>query len=114
MTDYEGRTFRPVDAGQGDQPTAVAPATGHYHQDGDVVSAEFAGGEVRAGRLIGTVQADGTIDGAYCLLTAETKPVAGACRSTPTVLADGRIRLTEQWQRLDGSSGVSHVEEVAP
>jgi hypothetical protein len=28
-------------------------------------------------------------------------------------LADGRIRLTEQWHRIDGSSGVSQIVEIA-
>jgi hypothetical protein len=39
--------------------------------------------------------------------------MAGTCVSTPTVLADGRIRLTERWRRADGSVGVSYVEEVS-
>ena len=53
-------------------------------------------------------------DAAYCLVSKDGTSVAGACVSRPTLLADGRIRLTEHWRRLDGSTGVSYVEEVPP
>ena len=108
--DYGGRRFRPA----GDGAAAAASAEGRYYQDGDVVWAEFAGPAVRAGRLVGTRRPDGALDAAYCFLTAAGETVAGACVSTPELLADGRLRLTEHWRRLDGSTGVSHVEEVLP
>ncbi|MDP9221693.1 MAG: hypothetical protein M3P23_14315 [Actinomycetota bacterium] len=109
MAFYEGRTFQPA----GDPSVDGSPPTGHYHQDGDVIWAEFSGGQVRAGRLVGTARADGSIDAAYCFVTTDGDAVAGGCLSMPTVLPDGRIRLIEHWRRLDGSSGVSQVEEVA-
>ena len=105
MIDYAGRRFRPAD------PDA-APAEGRYHQDGDLVWAEFAGVGVRAGRLVGICRPDGAIDAVYCLVTRDGDSVAGSCTSTPTLLSDGRIRLAEHWLRMDGSSGVSYVEEV--
>lgn len=103
--DYGGRSFRPVGAEPGNSPV------GRYHQDGDLVWAEFSGPSVRAGRLVGTCRPDGTIDATYCLVTTAGETVAGACVSTPTVLPDGRLRLAERWRRLDGSCGVSHIEE---
>ena len=105
---YGGRRFRPAGAPPG-APTSV----GRYHQDGDLVWAEFAGPEIRAGRLVGNCRPDGVIEAAYCYLTTAGETIAGACVSTPTVLDDGRVRLTERWRRLDGSSGVSHIEEIA-
>lgn len=114
--DYGGRRFRPVgDPGVTSVDSTAVDSTaveGLYHQDGDLVWAEFAGGAVRAGRLVGTRRPDGVLDAAYCFVTATGETVAGACVSTPRVLADGRLRLSEHWRRLDGSSGVSHVEEV--
>jgi hypothetical protein len=105
---YDGRIFAPVDfEGAGEPPT------GRYSQDGDLVSAEFAGAHVLAGRLVGRCAADGTIEAAYCQVTADGRVVAGRCVSTPSVLPDGRLRLTEHWQRLDGTTGVSQIEEVA-
>jgi len=124
---YDGRRFRPaghppaVESPAGRPPgveppaghlSGVEPPVGHYHQDGDLVWAEFSGGTVVAGRLVGRCRPDGAIESAYCMLTASGETVAGACLSVPTVLADGRVRLAEHWRRLDGSSGVSHVEQI--
>lgn len=106
VIDYDGRSFRPVNGGGND------PATGHYHQSGDLVWAEYSGSGVRAGRLVGQRGPDGTIDAAYCHVTADGEVVAGRVTSSPTVLADGRLRLDERWHRIDGSSGISSVEEV--
>jgi hypothetical protein len=108
--DYGGRHFRPV--GGGPSRAGTETPVGHYHQDGDLVWAEFSGAAVRVGRLVGTRRTDGVIDAAYCLVTADGEAVAGSCLSTPTVQADGRVQLTEHWRRLDGSTGVSHLEEV--
>ena len=108
--EYGGRRFRPAGSG----PGAAASAEGRYFQDGDLVWAEFSGPAVRAGRLVGTCRADGVLDAAYCFVTAAGETVAGACLTTPEPLPDGRLRLTERWRRLDGSTGVSHLEEVAP
>lgn len=91
---------------------ADAAAVGHYHQDGDLVWAEFAGGAVRSGRLIGTSDVHGTLDAAYCQVLVTGEVIAGRVTSTPTTLPDGRLRLTESWRRHDGSTGVSHVEEA--
>jgi hypothetical protein len=113
--DYAGRLFAPADAeaANADAAAEADRSIGHYHQDGDMVWAEFRGGSIRAGRLVGTVRPDDTIDAAYCLLTAAGETVSGVCVSKPTVLDDGRIRLTEHWRRLDGSIGTSRIEELA-
>jgi hypothetical protein len=103
--DYDGRRFRPAGA------PGIPAGTGLYHQQGELVWAEFSGPSVRAGRLVGTCRHDGTIDAAYCYVATSGATVAGSCVSTPRILADGRIALTERWQRLDGSSGVSEIEE---
>jgi hypothetical protein len=104
---YDGRLFRPL---EGD-PGGEAPS-GLYHQDGDLVWVEIRGGAVRAGRLVGHAGPDGTLDAAYCMALAGGGLVAGRCTSLPTVLADGRLRLEERWRRIDGTSGVSWIEEV--
>lgn len=41
--------------------------------------------------------------------------MTGRCHSVPEVLADGRIRLHEQWQWTSGnqSKGESVIEEIA-
>ena len=111
LVDYGGRRFRPVGSRPGLAGAKIA--VGHYHQEGDLVWAEFSSAAVRVGRLVGTCRPDGILDAAYCLVTTEGEAVAGACVSTPTLLTDGTVRLTERWRRLDGSTGVLHLEEVA-
>lgn len=111
MINYDGRMFRSAaaeTAGAGG-----AGPVGHYHQDGRVVWAEFAGGKVVSGSLVGSCRSDGVLDLAYCQLLTTGEVIAGRCTSVPTVLADGRVRLTEHWQRFGpgGGTGVSVIEE---
>lgn len=114
MIDYNGRTFRSAAA-----ETAGAGGNGpigHYHQVGEVVWAEFAGGKVVRGTLVGSCDADGVLHLAYCQLLDGGQAVAGSCTSVPTVLGDGRIRLHEHWERFGRASatGVSVIEELPP
>lgn len=102
---YDGRRFGPAGAPAGS-------SVGVYHQDGSLIWAEFSGTSVQAGRLVGTCDPDGVITAAYCMVTTSGATAAGECTSTPTALPDGRVALTEHWRRLDGSSGVSHIEEL--
>lgn len=103
---YHGRVFEPVGQAAGEH------ATGRYAQDGELVWAEFSGEHLRAGRLVGRRDADGAIDAAYCQVMADGSVVAGRCVSTPSVLPDGRLRLTERWRRCDGTTGTSQIEEL--
>jgi hypothetical protein len=104
--DYDGRDFGPAERWPGS-------VVGHYHQQENLVSAEFSGDSVLAGRLVGLVDEHGVIDAAYCQIMRDGELVAGRCVSTPAMLADGRLSLTERWHRIDGSSGVSQIVEVA-
>jgi hypothetical protein len=110
---YDGRTF----ASAGAPETASADGSvprGHYHQSGDLVWGEIAGGAVRTGSLAGRCEPDGTIRFAYCQVLVDGSVVAGDCVSRPERLADGRIRLREEWQRYGAHAarGVSIVDEL--
>jgi len=109
MIDYDGRRFSPVTGKPGHLPIA------HYHQVDDLVWGEFAGGDVRRGSIAGTSAPDGELRFAYCMVLDSGDIITGLCRSIPRVLRDGRIRLTEYWQRFGSgaSSGVSFLEEVS-
>ncbi|KAJ1323998.1 homoserine kinase type II [Microdochium nivale] len=113
---YNNKTFRSssnTDNGE------VSPATVfHYHQDGNIVWAEYTGGSIARGFLIATVvqggtDVEGTLDARYEHVNTSGELMTGRCRSTPEVLADGRIRLHETWKWTSGdeSSGTSVVEE---
>lgn len=104
---YDGLVFAP--AGE-----ANSLLRGHYHQDDDLVWADFAGGKVLRGSLVGVCAPDGTLKLAYSQVLCDGTVIAGDCVSHPETLPDGRIRLTEQWRRHTPfhESGSSVIEEV--
>ncbi len=114
MLNYDGRTFR-SEAEETAGQDGAGPV-GHYHQDGSVVWAEFAGGRVLRGTLVGSCDAEGVLSLAYCQLLSDSSVVSGRCTSVPTVLDDGRIRLHEHWERFgpDAAAGTSVIEEQPP
>lgn len=106
--DIDGRWFRLVTDG-----TEEAPY-GQYHCENDLVWAEFyPGGFLRSGRLVGRRQPDGAIRAAYCLLGTDGELITGECTSIPEVFR-GTLRIADHWERADGSTGVSYIEEIAP
>ena len=60
------------------------------------------------------VDAEGCLDMRYHQVNDRGELMTGACRSTPELLPDGRIRLHEEWRWTsgDGSGGSSVLEEV--
>ena len=107
----DGRTFTTesnTENGEVDAQTRFA-----YHQDGNLVWAEYQGGAVVSGHLMGLIQSDGTLDMRYHHVNASGDVVAGTCRST-IGLEDGRVVLAESWQWFTGdqSRGESRVVEV--
>lgn len=110
---YENRKFRSVqntESGDVGVDTVFS-----YHQDGDLVWAEYTGGEIVFGMLIAKVLDDDSLDMRYQHLNKAGELMTGICRSTSEVLPDGRIRLYEKWQWTCGdlSSGESIIEEIS-
>lgn len=92
----------------------------HYHQSADqphIVWAEYSGGSIVRGHLIGTLDANGSnvLRMRYQHINEAGKLMTGMCTSTPEVLEDGRLRLDEQWEWTSGGEGQgsSIVEEDA-
>ncbi len=110
MYSYEGRRFRP----EGESGPVVT-----YRQEGDLFWAEIpAGGHIRRGSAVGRCSADGALDFAYCMVLDDGEIVSGRCHSTPIRRrgGGGGIRIREEFERygLNGSTGVSYLEEVLP
>jgi len=104
---YDQLAFRVP--GEPDGPSA------RYHQQGDLVWADFDGGEVRRGSVVGTCDDGGVLRLSYCMVLRAGSIISGRSTSTPQRLADGRIRLTERWERYgpDAATGVSYLEQVS-
>jgi hypothetical protein len=109
---YDNRLF----ASLSNSPTGevTAETIFHYHQNGNLVWAEYKGGEIVFGTLIAKVLEDDSLDMRYQHLNRAGELMTGVCKSTPEILTDGRIRLYEKWQWTSGdfSSGESIVEEI--
>lgn len=113
MFSYHNKTFKPVqNAANGE---VSSESSFQYKQKGNVVSAEYAGGEILSGHLLGLVDPEGCINMHYHHVNNEGKLMAGFCHSKPELLPDGRIRLHEQWQWTTGNQtkGSSILEECA-
>ena len=110
--DYNHRKFRVIaQSGEGDiEPGLVF----HYRQNGNILSCEYEGGDVRSGHLLGLVEADGKLRFSYHQINHKGELRTGVCTSVPERLEDGRLRLHEQWEWTDGnpSSGTSVLEEI--
>ncbi|MFJ2743977.1 hypothetical protein ACIO3O_30485 [Streptomyces sp. NPDC087440] len=83
-----------------------------YHEQDGLIWAEYAGGDVVRGHLVGTREGD-RLDFRYVQLKHDGTTSSGHCQSQVTLLSDGRVRLEESWawESQDGS-GTSVVEEV--
>lgn len=85
-----------------------------YHQNGNIVTSEYAGGKIIAGHLIGLITDDGKINIRYHQINVENELMTGTCLSTPEILPNGKIRLYETWKWTSGdkSQGTSIIEEI--
>jgi hypothetical protein len=86
----------------------------HYYQDGDVVWGTYDGGTIIRGSFLAKADADGILDLRFQHVNVAGEIMTGICQSTPEIMADGRIRLHEdfQWTCGDYSRSTSMVEEI--
>ncbi len=85
----------------------------HYFHDEDIIWANYAGGFIAKGYLVGTCDLEGNLDFYYQHININNKIKLGKCHSIPVVLENGKIELHEAWQWLidDKSSGKSIIIE---
>ena len=86
----------------------------HYQQSGKVLTCQYAGGEVRAGQLLGKVDEQGHIEMSYHQINQKGEIRTGVCTSKPEIMPDGKIKLHESWRWTDGNgaSGCSTLMEI--
>ncbi|GAA1364760.1 hypothetical protein [Streptomyces beijiangensis] len=82
-----------------------------YHERGGRIWAEYEGGDIVHGRLVGTRAGD-RLDFRYVQLKQDGRTSSGHCASAVVELPDGRIRLEETWEwESQEGSGTSVVEQ---
>ena len=108
---YHNKIFRPISNtvnGETSEQTVF-----HYKQTGQILTAEYAGGQIQKGHLIGLVDEFGGIDMRYHQVNNKNELLTGICTSRPEILENGKIRLHESWEWTSGdkSKGQSIIEE---
>ncbi len=85
-----------------------------YKQDGNILTAEYEGGMIIRGHLIGLVDQNGQIEMRYHQVNARGELMTGICVSVPEIMENGKIRLHESWEWTSPlrSKGQSMLEEI--
>lgn len=112
MINYNNKTFVTISNSQNGETSSETVF--NYTQVGDIVSAEYSGGQVIKGHLIGLVDNHGNIDMRYHQINKKGQLLTGKCLSKPELLNNGKIRLHETWEWTSGdeSVGKSIIEEL--
>lgn len=108
---YDGKIFIPkmnTENGEVDGETVF-----RYHQNGEILWAEYDGGEIIRGHIIGAVSQQGLLDFYYQHINKKGQVKIGKCHSIPKLMEDGKLEMHEEWQCLNGnqSSGSSVLIE---
>ncbi|WP_406825754.1 n-acetylglutamate synthase [Pedobacter sp. KACC 23697] len=111
MINYDNKIFKPVTNSENGETSDETIF--RYKQKGNILTAEYEGGKIISGHLIGLVDQDGNIEMRYHQVNKQGELMTGICRSKPELLANGKIRLHETWQWTSGdqSTGQSVIEE---
>lgn len=109
---YNGKKFRPTRNTENGETSA--DTLFHYKQVDNVLMAEYSGGKIKYGHLIGLVDDAGNITMRYHQVNDKDELMTGICKSKPEILENGKIRLHEDWEWTSGdrSKGQSIIEEV--
>lgn len=108
---YNDKIFIPqsnTENGEVDEETIF-----YYFQKNNLFWAEYSGGDVLKGHMIGTVDGNGELDFHYQHMNRDSQVRIGKCHSIPHIMENGKIALHEKWQWLNGdlSCGESVVVE---
>ena len=108
---YNNKKFRPISTTENGETSNETLF--HYKQTGNMLTAEYSGGKIKYGHLIGLVDEFGNITMRYHQINDNDELMTGICFSTPEILENGKIRLHESWEWTSGdqSKGTSIIEE---
>lgn len=70
----------------------------HYHQIGDIFFADYQGGEILKGQLIGKIVNSEFLEFVYQHLNSDKEIMTGKCKSYPELNEQGKLILREYWQ----------------
>ena len=105
----DGRNFIAVqnsDSGEVSEQTVFS-----YHQKDNSIWAEYLGGSIVKGFLIGTMDGNHCLSFSYQHLNINGELKSGSCHSRPCE-ENGKLRFYEEWQWASGEAGTSIIEEL--
>lgn len=113
LINLDGRVFVPVHNTVGGTVTDETRFT--FQQSGDNITADYAGGDVQTGHIVGILVKPDTATLIYHCLTAGGELKAGQAQAHFSINDEGKLCIDMQWQWLNGekTSGTSHYEEIA-
>ena len=82
-----------------------------YHQKENAVWAEYGGGKIIKGFLIGKMDEKQNLHFAYQHMNADGEIKSGTCDSSPE-FKNGKLRFNEKWKWSSGEEGCSVIEEM--
>ena len=82
-----------------------------YHQKGNAIWAEYSGGSIVKGFLLGTMDENHNLHFTYQHINTEGEIKSGACDSKPQI-ENGKLRFYESWKWTNGEEGTSIIEEI--
>lgn len=97
---YEGRHFiakSNTENGEVSEQTVFS-----YHQKDHLVWANYSGGEIKKGFLLGIVMDNDELDFHFQHVNQHDEMKIGKCHSIPKLLEDDKIELFETWEWLNG------------
>lgn len=109
---YNGKRFKSIQTSGNGEVNEETIFT--CYQQGNMVWADYSGGEIIKGHLIAKVDEAGNLDMRYHHMNKNGEVMTGICKSRPEVLENGKIRLHEEWEWTckDRSKGQSIIEEI--
>ena len=106
-----GKTFRASSNSENGE-VSFATVFKYFEEDG-LVWAEYFGGDILKGNLIGKRDDDGSLDLRYQHVNQRGEIKTGICRSQVDEDSNGKIRIKEKWKWTcdDYSEGESEIVE---
>ena len=81
-----------------------------YHQKGEIIWAEYQGGKILKGSLVGTIK-DLELNFKYQHINIEKEIKSGQCKSVIEVSKENKLKINEKWQWSTGEKGESIIQE---
>ena len=103
------KTFSNTDNGEVTEDTIF-----YYKQSDNIISADYKGGDIIKGNLIGKVVENKYLEFVYHHINVHGEIMTGVCQSYPEILDSGKMILKEfwQWTCKDNSKGESIIIEI--